>query len=381
MKKLKVALITTDNRELYKRYDWSDPNFGGAPQALIEGFQDLDEEVEIHVISCLQREIDRPVLRLSSNVYYHSIVVPSWGWLKSGYLGCVLKVRNLLEEIDPDIVHGQGTERECAIVSGFSGCVNCLTIHGNMREVARKLPFSLFNFFTGILEVLALRMSDLVFCNSDYTSTCVGTHSSWKVPMPNPIRTRFLEGSVSRGDLEEPLRFLCVGGIIEYKRPLELLNHISEISDELPDFEISFLGTGKGKYYNEFMTRAHDLNERFPVRLPGFLSLEETIVEMDQADILLHWSKEEACSLVLIEGVARGLKVIASSAGGNPDVLGRFSSAVLCSSSEELKKEIINASKNFERPSSLDFDTLKRDLSPVSIAKRHLEHYRSLLRK
>ena len=39
-------------------------------------------------------------------------------------------------EIRPDIVHGQGTERDSALGAIFSGFPNVLTIHGNMRAVA-----------------------------------------------------------------------------------------------------------------------------------------------------------------------------------------------------------------------------------------------------
>jgi hypothetical protein len=42
-----------------------------------------------------------------------------------------------LKDIQPDIVHGQGTERDCAIRAVFSGYPNVIPIHGNMAELAR----------------------------------------------------------------------------------------------------------------------------------------------------------------------------------------------------------------------------------------------------
>ena len=46
---------------------------------------------------------------------------PKIGWLRTLYQGCVRATRRKLREIQPDIVHGQGTERDCAIGAVLSG--------------------------------------------------------------------------------------------------------------------------------------------------------------------------------------------------------------------------------------------------------------------
>ena len=60
--------------------------------------------------------------------------------MRTGYQGCIRAVRKKLQEIRPDIVHGQGTERDCAISAVFSGFPNVITIHGNMRLIAQIEP-------------------------------------------------------------------------------------------------------------------------------------------------------------------------------------------------------------------------------------------------
>ena len=82
---MKIALLTTDNRENERDYSRAEPSFGTAPEALLRGFRELDD-LEIHVISCLKKEVAAPE-RLAPNIYYHAVVVPSIGWLKTGYLG------------------------------------------------------------------------------------------------------------------------------------------------------------------------------------------------------------------------------------------------------------------------------------------------------
>src|SRR5882762_8938298 len=108
---MKIALLTTDNRQHYKDFSAPKPYFGTAPEALLQGFASLPE-AEVHVVSCVQQPVASPA-NLAPNIFYHSLVVPRLGWLRTGYQGCIRAVRKKLGQIQPNIVHGQGTERDC----------------------------------------------------------------------------------------------------------------------------------------------------------------------------------------------------------------------------------------------------------------------------
>src|ERR1700726_4756162 len=107
---MKVAILTTDNREHYKDYEAAAPYFGTAPEALLQGFA-LMPELEVHVVSCVRASLNSPA-RLAPNIFFHSLYVPKIGWMSTGYQGCIRAIRAKLKEIQPDLVHGQGTERE-----------------------------------------------------------------------------------------------------------------------------------------------------------------------------------------------------------------------------------------------------------------------------
>ena len=87
-------------------------------------------------MSCIKQPVSSPA-KLYDNIFFYSLTVPKSGWLITGYQGCVRAVRRKLREIQPDIVHGQGTERDCAISAVFSGFPSVVTVHGNMRMVAK----------------------------------------------------------------------------------------------------------------------------------------------------------------------------------------------------------------------------------------------------
>jgi hypothetical protein len=142
---MKIAMVVPDNRDESRRYDDPEPYFGPAPTALLHGFEKIPN-CEVHIVCCVQRPLRSP-LKLADNIFYHSVLVRKWGWLRGAYVGCITAVRRKLREIQPDIVHGQGTERYCALAAAFSGFCNVITIHGNMRMVARinrARPLSFF---------------------------------------------------------------------------------------------------------------------------------------------------------------------------------------------------------------------------------------------
>src|ERR1019366_1431538 len=170
---MKIALLTTDGREVLKDYDTPAPHFGSAPTALMQGFA-LRPEMEVHVVSCARAEVNAPP-KLAPNIFFHSLCVPKIGWLSTGYQGCIRAVRRKLEEIQPDLVHGQGTELDCAVSAVFSGFPNVVTIHGNMEALARQFRARVGSFFwlTARLENFTLKRTAGVFCNSAYTEQLV----------------------------------------------------------------------------------------------------------------------------------------------------------------------------------------------------------------
>src|ERR1035437_7770008 len=143
---MRVAILTTDTREAIPGCTDPQPRIGIAPEALLQGFA-LLPEVEVHVVSCLKEPL-RSVEKIAPNIFYHGVAVPRIGGLRTGYQGCIRAVQKKLKEIRPAVVHGQGTERYCAISAAFSGFPNVVTIHGNMRALAEfyRSPIGSFHW-------------------------------------------------------------------------------------------------------------------------------------------------------------------------------------------------------------------------------------------
>jgi len=380
---LKIAILTTDNREPYREYHKPDPWFGTAPEALLQGFAAMSD-CEVHVLSCTQQPMVASPAKLADNIFFHSLHVPKAGWLRTGYQGCIRAVRKRLRELQPDIVHGQGTERDCALSAVFSGFPNVVTIHGNMAELARLFRARVggFHWLTARLENFALRRTAGVFCNSAYTEGLVRPRAQkvWRVP--NALRRDFFDVAPATPD-RSCCVLLNVGVISERKRQLELLDVAQALHRQGLKFELHFIGrlNPSDPYGAAFLERMQPLAAAGSVRHLGELATGELIRRFDAAAGFVHFPSEEAFGLVVAEALARGLKFFGARLGGIVDVAEDAPGAELLAGDDwaGLTGAIGGWIKSGGRRPEGATALMRRRYAPEVIVQRHLEIYREVL--
>lgn len=397
---MKIAILTTDNRDAHRRYDDAEPYFGPAPTALLEGFAMLGNQLvrseiasqisgeakvgsfEIHVISCTQQPLVAPE-KLAPNIWYHSLHVPKIGWLRTGYQGCVGAVRKKIREINPDIVHGQGTERDCAISAVFCGYPNVLTIHGNMAELARRFGARLgsFHWLMGKLEDFTLPKTAGVFCNSDYTLGLVAGRAkkTWRVA--NPIRSEFFRPLVTKDMQTRPI-LINIGVIGERKRQIELLEMMGRIHSRGVSLEMRFMGPySQEPYAKEFKRRIMQAENEGYASYGGALDAKGLVSEMDRASGICHFPSEEAFGLVVAEGIARNLKFFGSRVGGIPSISEGVGGSELINLDDFFMLEnAITAWVASGAPKTMGgYELMQSRYHPTVIAAKHLEIYLEVL--
>ena len=378
---LKIAVVVPDNRDEFQRHADPAPHFGTAPTALLDGFAALPE-CEIHVVCCVQRPVAMPE-KIGPNIFYHTEIVPKWGWLRGGYLGCIRSVRRQLRKIQPDIVHGQGTERYCAISAVRSGFPNVLTIHGNMRAIAaiyRARPGS-FYWLTARLETFALRRTAGVFCNSAYTEALVSPQAPkvWRVA--NALQLPFF--AAPPADTPRPPFLLNVGMMEPRKQQLQLLQLAGNLWRRGLKFELHFAGKRESRTeYGAAFERELVVAEKAGyARHLGLLPAGQLIATMDAAAALIHAPTEEAFGLVVAEALARNLKFFGAATGGVVDIATGVEGAELFAAQDWSGMEAAIArwiAAGCPRPVTAA-DTMRARYHPLVIARRHLEIYREVL--
>lgn len=376
---MRIAILSADDRESFKRYDSPRPIIPVPQEALLEGFLSIPD-VEIHIISCFQKRISFPD-RLNANTFFHGLHVPSLGWMKTGFAGCILSIRNKLKKIMPDIVHGQGTERECGISAAFSGFPNVITIHGNMQAIAdfNKAPPGSYYWLASILEAISIKRTARVFCNSLYTESLVRRNTAKVSLVPNPIRKVFFRSFVQKRSNSFPV-ILNVGLISPRKQQVELLEMAKSLHTAGLRFLVKFIGSCPdslyGKRFLSLISESSDFAEYL-----GTKNGDELVGEMDSANAFIHFPKEEAFGLVVAESLARNLKLFGAKVGGVVDITSTLKDVELYDSDDwaGLKNGIVRWIKaGFPQPCSTN-DVMRSRYYPEVIANRHMEIYREVL--
>lgn len=376
---MRIAFLTTDNREPFLDHANPRPWFGTAPAALLQGFAQLPD-VEVHVVSCLRQPAPAPE-KLAENIWYHSLVVPKWGWMTTGFQGCIRAVRRKLRKIQPDLVHGQGTEREAAMAAVFSGRPNVLTLHGNMRSVARALgarPFS-YNWLAARLEAFVLPRTDGVVCISNYTRHAVNGLARRTWLLPNAVDAVFF--AVERAPASPPV-VLCVANVCDYKNQNGLIQALDDWPGERP-FVLRFLGAAAAHtpYGREFLNR---VRARSWCEWPGPVGREQLRSELARATAVILPSLEDNCPMVVLEAMAAGVPVLGARIGGIPDLIAPGRTGLLFDPRDPAAMRDALAHCLRERGEAEQWAATARAealarFHPTVIARKHLDIYREVL--
>jgi len=389
---MRLALLTTDNRENYRRYELEKPYFGTAPEGLIEGFSKVPD-LEVHVISCTQKAMVSPS-KLAENVWFHSLCVPKIGWLKSGYLGCARSIGKKLESINPDLIHAQGTERDCAMSAVLSNYPKLLTIHGNLRLIHKQVGFRPFSaiWFQSILEGIVVPRFDGIICITNYTREAVAPEVKRTWVVPNAVDPSFLElgqQRVSSGSSRPstpdarpqcPI-ILVVANIDPRKNQINFLQSLDTLSQS-ERFEVRFFGNcGSDAYGLEFLSL---VKERTWCSYGGMIGREELRKEFSCATILALPTLEDNCPMVVLEAMAAGVPVMASKVGGVPDLIDGSSTGLFCDPQDPKSFSIgvqrLLGDRDFAHQMACTaFHEAMNRFHPKVIAEKHLEIYREVL--
>jgi glycosyltransferase involved in cell wall biosynthesis len=393
---MKIAFLVPDNRENFRQYNLQNPCFGTAPTALLEGFsrvEDHPEEPEIHVISCTQKRIPAPE-KIASNVWFHSLHVPKAGWLRSGYLGCVFAVRKKLREIHPDLVHAQGTERDCAISAILSPYPKILTIHGNLRLIKKQVGFRPFSamWLQSYLEGLVVPRFDGVICITNYTREAVEHEVPKTWVVPNAVDTSFLalgqqrfsdncsRPSTLNSRPQSPV-ILCVANVDPRKNQNAFIKALDPLTESM-GFKVRFFGScADDEYGREFQCL---VSERPWCHFGGMIGREMLREQFEQADMLALPTHEDNCPMVVLEAMASGVPVMASKVGGIPDLIDGTTTGLFCSPNdpETMRGGVIRLLKDISLASLISKTAHKNAMErfhPKVVAQRHLEIYREVL--
>jgi glycogen synthase len=120
--------------------------------------------------------------------------------------------------------------------------------------------------------------------------------------------------------MEPGLRILSLARLAPEKRLPALLDAFAVLRHEHPRARLTLAGTGPEEPVLRAQVDRLGLGDA--VAMPGFVDPEPAMAEHDVLAMLSVW---ENCSYALLDAAARGMGVVASDVGGNPEILPRDS--------------------------------------------------------
>ena len=317
-------MVVIDGNEVggdeFRARGFPSPSVHPAIQTLIEGLaasDDLDFE-----LICGSTRLGEVYSEQRKG--YRFTIVPAQKLLPgmgSGMLGRLLAIRRYLIQSKPDLVHGQGTEREAALAAVLSGRPSVITLHGNFREISRIFGRRNFDYywFAAKLETFALQRTSAIFCISNYVKQITECFGKAQFVIPNPVSAKFLQIE-PESDRPRP-RVICIGTIDARKRTGFILDACEQLWNEGMVFDLAVYGGSpwKSEYYHHFLARLKPWQEK------GLASYEFHTDSPEEAiansDILVSASCEESFGMNVLEAMAVGVPVIAPRIGGIVDIV------------------------------------------------------------
>jgi glycosyltransferase involved in cell wall biosynthesis len=168
----------------------------------------------------------------------------------------------------------------------------------------------------------AMRLTDRLVFVSEPTRRAVidamGLRNPPSQVILNGIPTSVFHRRASPPGASRPrLTFGTIGRLEEVKGHAVLIEAFAEVSRTIPEARLRIVGGGSLEWKLRELVRSHQLQS--VVSLEGATATPQSLYR--EFDIFVISSLSEGLPLVLLESMAAGLPVVATSVGGIPDIL------------------------------------------------------------
>lgn len=284
---------------------------------LVQGLR-LHRDIDLHVISTT-KELDRRELVQDGNVTIHHIPEPSRR-LMPNLLTNIGRIEAEIREIKPDLVH---SESAVGTAAGFrSGHPTMHTIHGILHKeikFGRTFTQKLGTRVEARLAKKAVAGVRHCIATSNYAARAYAPYTSAKMHyIFNPIEDRFFE----LPNNEIPNKMLYAGVFSPRKDILGLVRAFDMVHRNDPRAELFICGKPTLQdYYAEVEQYVASANLGESVHLLGYVTQDDIGRHFSEAAMLCLFSLEETAPMVVAQAMCSGTPVVASNAGGTPDLV------------------------------------------------------------
>ncbi len=232
----------------------------------------------------------------------------------TGFASRKRKLFKKIKELNPDIVHGHGTENVYGLLAVESGFPSVVSIQGVISDYLRTNPSHRFKY-TVKTEAKTVKQGHYFMCRTHFDKSFVKTlNNNAKIfHMPEAMNSCFF--SINRSDLDE-ISILHVGGFDPRKGMIELLSAVKKIKEFFPQVMVDSAGGGTRIHKNKIIKYAEELGILDCIRFHGFLTAMELANLHSSATVFAMTSQNENSPNSLAEALCAGTPSVAYDVGG-----------------------------------------------------------------
>jgi glycosyltransferase involved in cell wall biosynthesis len=319
-----------------------------------------------------------------------------------------LRLRKIIQKINPAIIHVQGTHFPYSVIAAFfqRKYLTVLTVHGIMAkeiEFRRRISILKNSVFLLFERYAVLKVQNIIAVSlhvknviSDMTRSEIHVipngidfeaiqniqpRKSLVHVIPNGIDFEAIQNIQPRKSLVHPC-ILFIGELVKVKGVDLLIHAIPIIKKSFPNVRV--LIGGAGPQAKELKNNVKELNVEETVEFLGFVSGDEKYSYYKSADLCVFPSLYETFGIVCLEAMASGKPVVASNVGGIPFVVEEGKTGLLFESGniEDLAKKVITLLQDKELREKMGEAGRERakEFTWNKIAEQTVEVYKGIIK-
>lgn len=231
------------------------------------------------------------------------------------------RLLRILDEIQPDIVHGEGIENQYGYIAVTSGRPSVLTIHGipKLSNESRQVgTFSRLRVVEVFARYCLRRANNIIVINpfiAEYLRLDPQRYRLFHIA--NPVAAHFF--GVTRTKRESGL-VLAIGSLDRLKAQDVLLRALAILRRRGVKARCIIVGPKADDEYFESL-QSYIFDEKLEVEFTGFIPPETVANLLGRCAVLAHPSRHDNAPMSVCEAMAAGVPVVASRVGGIPHVI------------------------------------------------------------
>lgn len=286
------------------------------------------QDIDLHVItSCSGISKTQSVLKNGTtfHVIRHTFPFTVRGFpeymrldLLTRYAQLRRRVNQLLQVLQPDVIHVHGTENGYGLAVINANTPTIVSIQGVVNELARVAP-SMFYTLQSRIERTVIRNASYFGSRTAWANSFIRKLNSAATiyDLPEAIHPLFF----NRTGGEANANVLIVGSIVQRKGIEDALRAMSIVISACPCAKLLVVGVGAAHYLEELKRLAHLAQIENNVEWLGFRKAEEVAELHNVSAVLIQPSHLDNSPNSVAEAMASGLPVIASNVGGIPSMI------------------------------------------------------------